>query len=106
TLSSRASGWSLSSGISRASVKTASWFPVSGVSVKTSATTYRKVAMLSVNHRHQPRREHANAPLRPESIARHLARRIVRGPRRHELCRDQLASKEQRRHETAQDRRG
>ena len=34
-----ASGWSRSSGISRASVKTASWFPVSGVFVKTSAMT-------------------------------------------------------------------
>ena len=36
---SRASGCSCSSGISRASVKTASWLPASGTSVKTSATT-------------------------------------------------------------------
>jgi hypothetical protein len=36
---SRASGWSISSGISRASVKTASWLPSRGLSVKTSATT-------------------------------------------------------------------
>ena len=34
-----ASGWSRSSGISRASVKTASWLPSSGLSVNTSATT-------------------------------------------------------------------
>ncbi len=33
------------SGISRASVKTASWLPASGVSVKTSATTLRKAAV-------------------------------------------------------------
>ncbi len=36
---SRASGWSWSSGMARASVKTASWFPASGRSVKTSQTT-------------------------------------------------------------------
>src|SRR5919109_1478519 len=40
---SRASGWSSSSGMSRASVKTASGLPASGVSVKTSATTWRKL---------------------------------------------------------------
>ncbi len=39
---SLASGWSRCSGISRASVKTASWFPSSGLLVNTSATTYRK----------------------------------------------------------------
>ncbi len=38
-LVSNASRWSVSSGISRASVKTASWFPSSGRSVKTSAMT-------------------------------------------------------------------
>ncbi len=37
--SSFASGCSVSSGISRASVNTASWLPASGVSVKTSHTT-------------------------------------------------------------------
>ncbi len=38
-LVSSASRWSISSGISRASVKTASWFPSSGRSVNTSAMT-------------------------------------------------------------------
>jgi hypothetical protein len=36
-----ASFCSCASGISRASVKTASWFPASGTSVKASHTTYR-----------------------------------------------------------------
>jgi hypothetical protein len=45
---SRARGWSRSSGSARASVKTASWLPVSGSSVKTSATTYRNPATPSL----------------------------------------------------------
>src|SRR5262245_53766874 len=40
----------MSSGMSRASVKTASWFPVRARSVKTSAITYRKDGMAQVHH--------------------------------------------------------